>query len=1037
MAEQAKYSPQKLASIKDIKIEDIEKDDRLKKLIFKGHSNTNSDEEETGEESFDWKDYLTKNNSTAVPETNFKHLISASSFDFEAGMKLEVPNQDSSSTYWLATVIAKSGPLILLRYEGYQDDNSADFWCNSRSSEIHPVGWCAKTKHALRPPKAIQHKEKSWYDYLIKNLTGARKAAEHLFNKRQSPIDKLGVGMMLEVIDKEDPKFYWIAIISEIYAGRLRLQYKGTDDATGEIWSYYLNERLFEPGHGFVYGLAMRPPRDVLKKISEKVWPNPKLERQLMTCWERDLLSQLLMVRPKPEEHAFRIGMKLEAKDPVNASNICCATVARVFDKHHFLVRIDNLLSSSVHEDRSFICHKKSHGIYPVGWCHKFNLPLNPPKGFNGHFTWKAYLQMEKAIVAPDENFDLNPVEHEIKVGMKLEAVDQENTANICVATVTQVLGRDVWIMFDGESRSEQIFDVRSNDIFPVGWCEMSGHELQWPRPSMIVMIVMLFLYVTAIAQKNRISRLRSTSERKTRLDHLRKGSKRSRKLPLMLSANNVPGSTQNSDEEKELRHKKRKRKAVKSLYYKGCKKRIKQKQALTSSSDEDLGYVDPTISYVFIRELTRNLNTEEEIKRGFNLDDKGNIPASVITIDSDDDEDAGSNKKMFNQKEMEFFSTLKIVPKDMTKEQLGQFNSLVGFKHPLSEKKSNALNTLVERIRSNQTHSRLQLIDFYHRQKRKQLRTGDVKERRGNTRPLPRILSRSGSKRTEEPNKENCRDNNDEYSAKRVYHHPLEGRPTMIRAVDNTAARRNLTPTSVDSDDTTEGAESNNVANGLYRVVENSIVDKKEESKKIVMKIAKPVDIKESKLNGLTEHSLLLDGYSPARDIPAIDEEMTAKCSQVKLKCKNIPKNPLSWTKHHVAEFVTAAGCGKHSKIFLNEEIDGHAFLLLTLNELHNLMGISVGPAVKLTDYIHTLQRETNRTPKVSGIHNNHHRRFVDQPRGTDPSKIESVSSTSSSAQNTQLSKRSRPIASSQTTPKITGVYRLSGHQFANLQQR
>ena len=80
-------------------------------------------------------------------------LIAGSTFDFEPGMKLEVPNQDSSNTYWLATVIAKSGPLILLRYEGYQDDNSADFWCNSQSSEIHPVGWCAKTKHALRPPK--------------------------------------------------------------------------------------------------------------------------------------------------------------------------------------------------------------------------------------------------------------------------------------------------------------------------------------------------------------------------------------------------------------------------------------------------------------------------------------------------------------------------------------------------------------------------------------------------------------------------------------------------------------------------------------------------------------------------------------------------------------------------------------------------------------------------------------------------------------------------------------------------------------------
>ena len=70
-------------------------------------------------------------------------------------MKLEVPNQDSSNTYWLATVIAKAGPLILLRYEGYQDDNSADFWTNSQSAEIHPVGWCAKTKHALRPPKGM------------------------------------------------------------------------------------------------------------------------------------------------------------------------------------------------------------------------------------------------------------------------------------------------------------------------------------------------------------------------------------------------------------------------------------------------------------------------------------------------------------------------------------------------------------------------------------------------------------------------------------------------------------------------------------------------------------------------------------------------------------------------------------------------------------------------------------------------------------------------------------------------------------------
>ncbi len=74
--------------------------------------------------------------------------------------------------------------------------------------------------------------------------------------------------MMLEVLDKEDPSFYWVAIISEIYAGRLRLQYKGTDDVTGEIWCYYLNERLYEPGHGFVNGLTLRPPRGLLVELN-------------------------------------------------------------------------------------------------------------------------------------------------------------------------------------------------------------------------------------------------------------------------------------------------------------------------------------------------------------------------------------------------------------------------------------------------------------------------------------------------------------------------------------------------------------------------------------------------------------------------------------------------------------------------------------------------------------------------------------------------------------------------------------------------
>ena len=76
--------------------------------------------------------------------------------------------------------------------------------------------------------------------------------------------------MRLEVIDSEDPSYYWVAIITEIYAGRLRLQYRGTDDSNGELWCYYLWERLHHPGYGRRNGLALRPPRSTVFVTVEK-----------------------------------------------------------------------------------------------------------------------------------------------------------------------------------------------------------------------------------------------------------------------------------------------------------------------------------------------------------------------------------------------------------------------------------------------------------------------------------------------------------------------------------------------------------------------------------------------------------------------------------------------------------------------------------------------------------------------------------------------------------------------------------------------
>lgn len=42
----------------------------------------------------------------------------------------------------------------LLRYEGFDGDNSKDFWCNLCIPEVHPVGWCASSSKPLVPPKS-------------------------------------------------------------------------------------------------------------------------------------------------------------------------------------------------------------------------------------------------------------------------------------------------------------------------------------------------------------------------------------------------------------------------------------------------------------------------------------------------------------------------------------------------------------------------------------------------------------------------------------------------------------------------------------------------------------------------------------------------------------------------------------------------------------------------------------------------------------------------------------------------------------------
>ena len=75
------------------------------------------------------------------------------------GMKVEVENRDTdhsgvfSNSFWVASVLRISGYYAHLRYEGFGQDGTKDFWMSLCSDRVHPVGWCATKGKPLIPPK--------------------------------------------------------------------------------------------------------------------------------------------------------------------------------------------------------------------------------------------------------------------------------------------------------------------------------------------------------------------------------------------------------------------------------------------------------------------------------------------------------------------------------------------------------------------------------------------------------------------------------------------------------------------------------------------------------------------------------------------------------------------------------------------------------------------------------------------------------------------------------------------------------------------
>ncbi|XP_071540645.1 polycomb protein SCMH1-like isoform X1 [Panulirus ornatus] len=184
-----------------------------------------------------------------------------------------------------------------------------------------------------------------------------------------------------------------------------------------------------------------------------------------------------------PPKNEFKIGMKLEALDPRNVTSTCIATVVGTLGP-----RLRLRLDGSDNKNDFWRLVDCNNEIHPIGHCEEHGGMLQPPLGFRMNASsWPMFLlkTLHNAEVSPPHIFRTEPPtppKNYFEVGMKLEAVDKKNPQLICAATVGAVNGDMIHVTFDGwRGAFDYYCRYDSRDIFPVGWCAMSGHPLQPP----------------------------------------------------------------------------------------------------------------------------------------------------------------------------------------------------------------------------------------------------------------------------------------------------------------------------------------------------------------------------------------------------------------------------------------------------------------------------------------------------------------------------------------------------------------------------
>ncbi|XP_064012601.1 scm-like with four MBT domains protein 1 [Pogoniulus pusillus] len=336
---------------------------------------------------------------------------------------------------------------------------------------------------------STEEMEFNWDEYL--EDTGATAAPHGSFKHVDTSLQNgFAPGMKLEVAVKSDQNTYWVATIITTCGQLLLLRYDGYgEDRKADFWCDIMTADLHPIGWCEQNKKILKVPEGIKDKIPDQ---EEFLRRVLKGACSAPANLLEGLHRGKNPLDLIAPGSRLELQ---NLRDALEAWIVNVVENvgGRLKLRYEGLEDSDKFDQWLFYLDPFLH---QVGWADQHGYSLQPPsaiRSLKSEADWQEILKKvkeeEEESSIPTDLFKDKPVigVHSFSEGMKLEAVDPLAPFVISPATVLKVYNERYFMIEiddlrpDRTTRQSYICHVNSAGIFPVQWSLKNGLHLSPP----------------------------------------------------------------------------------------------------------------------------------------------------------------------------------------------------------------------------------------------------------------------------------------------------------------------------------------------------------------------------------------------------------------------------------------------------------------------------------------------------------------------------------------------------------------------------